>query len=151
MVKNMKKHKESDNKDFFDKIQESLDREMEKYYSKKTIRYFKNPVHFGRLEDANGKAEMKGGCGDIMEMSLNIKDEIIREIKFYTDGCGVTVACGSAVAELVKGKTLAYALKISPDFLMNELDGVPRDSIHCTILSVCTMHKAIADYLLKTE
>jgi len=150
MVKNMKEIQESDDKDFFDKIQESLDREMEKYYSRKTIEYFKNPLNFGRLEDANGVAEMKGGCGDTMEMSLKIKNEIIQEIKFYTDGCGVTVACGSAVTELVKGKTLAHALKISPDVLMNELDGIPRDSIHCAILTVSTMHKAIADYLLKT-
>lgn len=62
----------------------------------------------------------------------------------------MTLACGSAITELVKGKTIKDALKIFPYFLINELSGIPRDGIHRTILSVGTMHKAIADYLLKT-
>lgn len=138
-------------KDPLSKMQDYFDREMEKYYSKKTIEYFKNPVNFGRLEDANGIAVMKGGCGDSMEMYLVIKDGIITKSTFYTDGCGVTVACGSAVTELVTGKSIQEALQISPHFLIKELEGVPRDAIHCTILSVGTMQKAIADYLLKTQ
>ena len=130
-------------------IQEYFDREMEKYYSKKTIEYSKNPVNFGRLKEADGTAVMKGGCGDSMEMYLLIEDEIIKKCTYFTDGCGVTLACGSAVSELIKGKTITEALKISPNILIRDLGGLPRDGIHCAILSVGTMHQAIADYLLK--
>ena len=68
-----------------------------------------------------------------------------------TDGCGVTLACGSALTELVRGKSIQDALKIAPHGLMDDLGGLPKDGIHCAILSVGTLHKAIADYLLKTE
>lgn len=142
---------ETDNQDFFDQMQVILDLEMEKFYSKKTIEHFKNPVNLGRMENPDGTGIMKGGCGDTMEMYLRIEGKIIKEIQFFTDGCGVTLACGSAITDLVKGKTIHEALEISPNCLINELDGLPRDGIHCAILSVGTLHKAIADYLLKTE
>ena len=142
---------ETNGQDFYDQIQAMLDREMEKTYSKKTIAYFKNPVHIGRMENPNGVAAVKGGCGDTMEIFLQIKGEIIREIRFMSDGCGVTLACGSAVTQLVEGKSIHEALKISPHDLMDDLGGLPRDGIHCAILSVGTLHKAIANYLLKTE
>ena len=136
--------------DPLDLLQDYLDSEMEKFYSKKTIHYFKNPVNFGRMDNPHGKAILKGGCGDTMEIYLKIQEEVIRKIRFYSDGCGVTLACGSAITDLVKEKSLQDALKISPDCLIKWLDGLPRDGIHCAILSVCTLHLAIADYLLKT-
>jgi len=142
--------KETDMNDPFDELQESLDREMEKFYSKKTIEYSKNPVNIGRMKDPDGSAVIKGGCGDTVEMYLRIKQGIIEEIQFFTDGCGVTLACGSAVTELVKGKTIHDTLKISPNTLIDELGGLPGDGIHCAILSVSTLHMAIANYLLKT-
>lgn len=143
--------KERNNENFYRSMQAYLDREMEKYYSKKTIAYSKNPVNLGGMEDPDGAATVQGSCGDTMEMYLGIEKEIIKEIKYFTDGCGVTLACGSALTEIVKGKTIHEALQISPHFLIDELGGLPRDGIHCAILSVCTLHQAIADYLLKTE
>jgi len=143
--------RETGNDNFYDKIQAMLDREMEKFYSKKMIEYYKNPVNIGRMEDHDGTAVVKGGCGDTMEMFLRIEKEVIKEIKFFTDGCGVTLACGSAITELVEGKTIHDALKISPHDLIDELGGLPRDGIHCAILSASTLHQAIADYLLRTE
>ena len=76
---------------------------------------------------------------------------MIQKIYFYTDGCEFTLACGSVLTELVGGKTIQEALKISPHDVINALDGLPRDGIHCAILSVNTLHKAIADYLFKTD
>ena len=134
---------------FYIRIQEQLDREMEILYSKKAISYFHNPVNIGRMAEPDASAVVKGSCGDTMEMYLLIEDEIIKEIKFFTDGCGVTLACGSAVTVMVKGKSIHEALKISPYGVMDDLGGLPRDGIHCAILSVVTLHKAIADYLLK--
>lgn len=137
--------------DPFDQLQEYMNREMEKFYSKKTIEYFKNPLNMGRMNDPDGAAIIRGGCGDTMEMYLLVEEEIIKEIRFFTDGCGVTLACGCAVTELVKGKSIHESLKISPHDLMKSLGGLPRDGIHCAILSVSTLHKAIADYLLKND
>lgn len=136
---------------FNDQIQVMLDREMEKFYSRKTIDYYKNPVNIGRMENSNGLAVVKGGCGDTMEIYLRIEGKVIKAIQFFSDGCGVTLACGSAITELVNGKSIQKALRISPHELIEELGGLPRDGIHCAILSVVTMHMAIADYLLKTE
>ena len=139
----------SDTDDFFQRIQDYIDADMEKHYSRKTIAYFKQPVHVGRMEHPDGAATMRGGCGDTMEMYLRMEEDVIQDARFFTDGCGVTLACGSAATDLVRGKTLQDALKLSPDVLMRELDGLPRDGLHCAILSVGTLHKAIADYLLK--
>ncbi len=141
---------EKDNDNLFDQMQSLVDREMEKYYSKKTIAYSKHPVNIGRMKDPEGVAVMKGGCGDTMEMYLQIEGKIVKAIQFFTDGCGVTLACGSVITELVKGETIHDALKISPYKIIDELGGLPRDDIHCAILSVGTLHQAIADYLLKT-
>jgi len=141
----------TDDQDFYDHIQAHLDREMEKFYSKKTIAYSKNPVNTGRMTDPDGGAIIKGLCGDTMEIYILIEKEIIKEVRFFTDGCGVSLACGSAVTELVKGKNIHEALKISPHNVIDNLGGLPRDGIHCAILAVSTVHKAIADYLLKTE
>lgn len=132
-------------------LQKQVDREMEKIYSKKTINYSKNPVNIGRMKDADSSATLTGGCGDTIEMYLRIKGSIIKKIQFFSDGCGVTIACGSALTAFVKGMTINDILKISPYQLIDELGGLPKDDVHCAILSVCTLHLAIANYLLKTQ
>ena len=142
---------QKDSQDIFEELQAMIDREMEAVYSKKTILYFKNPINIGRMEHSDGAAKMKGECGDTMEMYLQIEVEIIKEIQYFTDGCGVTIACGSAITDFIKGKTIHDALKISPYILIDELGGLPRDDVHCAILSVATLHQAIADYLFKTQ
>ena len=142
---------EEGNNSLFDDLQESLDREMEKIYSQKTIGYFRNPVNIGRMNDPDGGAYIRGLCGDTMEMYLIIKKEVIEEISFFTDGCGVTLACGSAATLLAKGKHIHDVLKLSPHDLIDDLGGLPRDGVHCAILTISTLHKAIADYLLRTN
>ena len=134
-----------------DQMQEFVDLQMEKIYSKKTIALAKNPVNLGRMNDPDGGAVVKGICGDTMEIYLQIDRDIIKRIKFFTDGCGVTLACGSALTDLVKGSKIHNVLNISPQHLIKYLGGLPRDGIHCAILAVCTLHIAISDYLIKSS
>ena len=132
-----------------DKLQKSIIEDAKKIYSQKTIEYFIQPKNLGRMNDPDAAAAVKGLCGDTMEFYLLLKDERISEILFFTDGCGPTIACGSVVTEIAKGKSIKKALKISPSDVIDKLGGLPEENIHCAILAVITLHQAIADYLLK--
>jgi len=134
-----------------DNLQESVIEDAKKIYSQKTIEYFIKPKNLGRMNDPHAAAEVKGLCGDIMEFYLLLKDNRISEILFFTDGCGPTIACGSVVTEIAKGKSIKKALKISPADVVDKLGGLPEESIHCAILAVITLYQAIADYLLKKQ
>jgi nitrogen fixation protein NifU and related proteins len=136
-------------KDPFDILEEKVTKEMETIYSQKTIDYAKNPRNLGRMNDPDASAYVKGPCGDSMEIYLIIKERKITEALFYTDGCGVTYACGSAMTEIIKGKPVDDILALSPKDIINHLGGIPEDHIHCSILAVSTLYKALADYLLK--
>lgn len=122
---------------------------MEKIYSKKTIEYAKNPLNIGRMNDPSASAFIKGLCGDTIEIYLVIENDKIIDAKFYTDGCGATLACGSTVTQLAKNKTIDAVLSISPQSVLDHLDRLPKENIHCAILAVSTLHKAISDYLLQ--
>ncbi len=111
----------------------------------------KDPKHFGRMNDPAGGAFIRGLCGDEMEFYLDIKDDIIEEVRFYTNGCEYTIACGEMTARLASGKSIEEALGISPGEVQKMLKGLPRSHLHCCILAVSTLHKAIADYLLRSE
>ena len=120
-----------------------------KAYSKQIIEHFTQPKNIGRMNDPDGSAIAKGQCGDAMEMYLTIKDEKISEILFFTDGCGISVACGSVTTELAKGQTIKDVLRISPADVIDKLHDFLGSNIHCAILAVTTLHKALSDYLLK--
>jgi len=137
------------NKDPFDIIQDQLNKAMETTYSAKTLEYSNNPVNMGRMNDPTASAWINGLCGDFMEIYLVIKDNKITDIKFYTDGCGITLACGSVVTLLAKNKNINDVLSISPNNIIEHLERLPVENIHCAILAANTLHKAIADYLLK--
>ena len=122
---------------------------MKNTYSKKTLEYASNPSNIGRMNDASGSAWIKGTCGDTMEVYLIIENNKITDAKFFTDGCIATHACGSAITELVINKTIDEILSISPKNIINSLEGLQKKNIHCSILAVSTLYKAITDYLLK--
>jgi len=109
----------------------------------------KHPQYFGRMNAPDGTAVFKGLCGDEMEFYLVIKDEIIQDVKFFTNGCGATIACGEITARLAKGKSIDSALGISPRKVKDILKELPADHNHCTILAVITLYRAIAGYLLQ--
>jgi len=105
--------------------------------------------HFGRMNDPDGSAFVKGVCGDSMEFYLIIRENVIEEVRFHTDGCEHTRACGEAAAELVNGKTLDEALAVSPARIRERAGGLPEDHTHCAILASLTHMKALADYLYR--
>jgi nitrogen fixation NifU-like protein len=109
------------------------------------------PDNMGRLNDPDGAAFIKGICGDSMEMYLVIKDNAVADARFFTDGCNASRACGSAAARLAKGKTLKEVLRLSPADVLDAWGELPEGNVHCAILAVSTLHKALADYLIRTQ
>ncbi len=118
-------------------------------YPPEVIDLVNNPKYFGRMNDPSSSSYLKGPCGDAMEFYLVIENNKITEIKYYTDGCHATKACAAMAAKLVDGKTIKEALAISAGEVITKLKGLPEDHLHCSILSVSTLYRAIADYLLK--
>jgi len=119
-------------------------------YSEKVMDHFANPRNVGEIENANGVGEVGNAkCGDIMRIYLDIQDDIIKDVKFKTFGCGAAIATSSMVTELVMGKTLDEALKISNDAVAEALDGLPPAKMHCSNLAADALHEAIKDYIQK--
>ncbi|NLM96023.1 MAG: Fe-S cluster assembly scaffold protein NifU [Halanaerobiaceae bacterium] len=116
-------------------------------YSEKVMDHFTNPRNVGSIEDADAIGEVGNPvCGDIIKLYLKIKDDVIEDIKFKTFGCGAAIATSSMVTELVKGKTLDEALRISNQTVAEALDGLPPVKMHCSNLAADALHKAIKQY-----
>lgn len=118
-------------------------------YSEKVMDHFSNPRNVGEIEDANAVGEVGNPqCGDIMKMYLKINEEtgIIDDVKFKTFGCGAAIATSSMATELVKGKTVEDALKLTNKAVADALDGLPPVKMHCSVLAEEAIHSAIADY-----
>ncbi|MDD5679644.1 MAG: iron-sulfur cluster assembly scaffold protein [Candidatus Omnitrophica bacterium] len=109
----------------------------------------KDNRYFGQMNGPSGSAYIKGICGDQMEFYIVVENNKITDIRFHTDGCVYTTACGAMVCTLVVGKSLQEALGISAGQVIAELKVLPKSHAHCAILAVSTLYKAIADYLLK--
>ena len=103
----------------------------------------------GRMNDPTGAATVRGPCGDGMEFYLYIKNDIVEDVKYYTEGCGNTRACGHAVARRAKGQGITDALSISAGEIIRSGECEPEGGRHCAILAVSALYRAIADYLLK--
>ncbi len=135
------------NDDDFEKLLEELQRkieyEEEETYSKVVIREYRNPSNFGVIENPDALGEVKGPCGDTMKISLRIEDRKIRDACFWTDGCGATIACGSMLTKMIKGKTIEEASDITSEKLTKALEGLPKEHMHCSRLAVNTLRKAI--------
>jgi nitrogen fixation NifU-like protein len=118
-----------------------------KIYSETVIDHAMNPRNMGTMPDADGFARVTGPCGDTMEVWLKVNNNTITDINFMTDGCGTSIASGSVMTELARGKTIGEATKISQQDVLNALGGLPEESQHCTLLAVNTLKAAIRDYL----
>ncbi len=117
-------------------------------YNDKVMDHFMNPRNVGEIENPDGVGEVGNiRCGDIMRMSLKInEDEIIEDIKFKTFGCGSAVASSSIATELIKGKSIKDALKITNKDVLTELGGLPTIKVHCSVLAEQALKAAILDY-----
>ena len=118
-------------------------------YSEKVMDHFRNPRNLGKLEDADGIGEVGNAkCGDIMKIYLKVDDEsqVITDVKFNTFGCGSAIATSSIATEMIKGKPLEEALKLSNRAVVEALDGLPPQKIHCSVLAEEAVRAAIIDY-----
>ena len=131
----------------WEQFEELIQAEMRKVYSETTIDHAMNPRNVGDMRDADGFAKVTGPCGDTMEIWLRIKNGTIAEASFLTDGCGTSIASGSMVTEMVKGKSIAEARKINQQDVLTALGGLPEESEHCALLAANTLKAAIRDYL----
>lgn len=121
-------------------------------YSKKVMDHFSNPRNMGEIENADGVGTVGNAkCGDIMRIYLKVEDEVIKDVKFKTFGCGAAVATSSIATELVMGKTIQEALKVTNDAVVDALDGLPRAKVHCSLLAEEALHAALWDYAQKHD
>ena len=121
-------------------------------YSEKVMDHFTNPRNVGEIENAAGVGTVGNAkCGDIMRMYLDIEDNIVKDAKFKTFGCGAAVATSSMATELVIGKTVEEALKVTNKAVMEALDGLPPVKIHCSLLAEEAIHAALCDYAQKNN
>ena len=119
-------------------------------YSEKVMDHFRNPRNVGIIEDADGVGEVGNAvCGDIMKIYLTINDDIITDVKFETFGCGSAIASSSMATELIKGKPLSEALKLTNKAVTEALDGLPGHKIHCSVLAEEAIKAAVKDYYEK--
>ena len=116
-------------------------------YSDKVMDHLQNPRKVGEIEDADGIGEVGNAkCGDIMRMYLKIKDGVIEDCKFKTFGCGSAIATSSMATELIKGKPIEEALELSNSAVVEALDGLPPQKIHCSVLAEEAVKAALKDY-----
>ena len=116
-------------------------------YSEKVMDHFTNPRNVGEIEDADGIGEVGNAkCGDIMKMFLKIDNGVITDIKFKTFGCGAAVATSSMATEMINGRKLEDALKLTNKAVVEALDGLPDSKLHCSVLAEQALKAAISDY-----
>ena len=136
----------------FDELEKQIMTEMRQIYTETVLDHAMNPRNIGTIPEADGFGSVTGSCGDTMEIWLRVRNDEIEDATFWTDGCGTSIACGSMVTEMVKGKKIAQALGINQDEVLQALRGLPEDSLHCALLAANTIKAAIQDYLtLKRE
>jgi len=116
------------------------------------MEHFMNPHNVGVIENPDGYGKVGNPvCGDLMEIFIRVRDDVIEDIRFRTFGCGSAIATSSMVTDLAKGKTLDEALKITRDDVATELDGLPPRKMHCSNLAADALHAAIRDYREKQK
>ncbi len=116
-------------------------------YSEKVMDHFANPRNVGELENANAVGQVGNAkCGDIMKIYMDIEDDIVKDVSFKTFGCGAAIATSSMATEMVKGKTVDEALSLTNKAVMEALDGLPAEKVHCSVLAEEAIKAAIDDY-----
>ena len=116
-------------------------------YSEKVMDHFTNPRNVGEIPDADGVGEVGNAkCGDIMKIYLKIEDDIIKDVKFETFGCGSAIASSSMATEMIKGKSIHEAMALTNKAVAEALDGLPAHKLHCSVLAEESIKAAVKDY-----
>jgi nitrogen fixation NifU-like protein len=128
-------------------LEQSIMEDMKRVYSEKTIDHFLNPRNLGIINAPDGLGKITDPHGNTMKIYLRIKEGKVMNVSFWTDGCGCSIASGSMVTELAKGKGVLEAQKITQQNILDTLGGLPEDDLHCALLAANTLKEAIKDYL----
>ena len=121
-------------------------------YSEKVMDHFRNPRNVGVIENADGMGEVGNEkCGDIMKMYLKIENDVIVDVKFETFGCGSAIASSSMATEMIKGKPIDEAMKLTNKAVAEALDGLPAHKLHCSVLAEEAIQSALEDYKEKKK
>ncbi|WP_295217491.1 Fe-S cluster assembly scaffold protein NifU [Ruminococcus sp.] len=121
-------------------------------YSEKVMDHFMNPRNVGTIEDADGVGEVGNAkCGDIMKIYLKIEDDIVKDVKFETFGCGSAIASSSMATEMILGQPLSKAMELTNKAVAEALDGLPAHKLHCSVLAEEAIKAAIKDYYDKNN
>ena len=116
-------------------------------YSDKVMDHFQNPRNVGKMDDADGIGEVGNAkCGDIMKIYLKIEDDIIKDVKFETFGCGSAIASSSMATEMIKGKSLDEVMDLTNKAVAEALDGLPAHKLHCSVLAEESIKAAVKNY-----
>ena len=150
-----------------DELRQEIEELEQAIYSDVVLREARDPKNVGRMDDADLQGIVQGWCGDTMEIYLRLRDDgstrsprsagegeqalIIEEATFVTDGCGATLACGSMLTQMVTGASMKRADSILPKDLINALDGLPEESMHCAGLAISTLQNAIFNWRMGQE
>ena len=119
-------------------------------YSEKVMDHFEHPRNVGEIPDADGVGQVGNPkCGDIMKMYLKIDNDVITDVKFKTFGCGSAIASSSMATEMIKGKPVSEAMKLTNAAVAEALDGLPGHKLHCSVLAEEAIKAALADYYKK--
>ena len=119
-------------------------------YNEKVMDHFMHPRNVGEIENADGIGDVGNPvCGDMMTFYIKVEANRLADVKFKTLGCGAAIAVSSMVSEMATGKTIEEALKITPESVADELEGLPKQKFHCSNLGAQALHKAIEDYQKK--
>jgi len=122
---------------------------MEQYNSK-VMEHFRNPHNMGEISNPSGVGHVGNPvCGDIMELYIKVENDVITDAKFKTFGCGAAIATSSMVTDIIKGKTIEEALKVSNKAVADALGGLPKVKMHCSVLAEEALKSAIEDYQKK--
>jgi len=121
-------------------------------YSEKVMDHFANPRNVGEMPDADGVGTVGNPiCGDIMKMYIKVEDDVITDARFQTFGCGAAIATSSIATEMIKGKKIQEALRLTNQAVADALDGLPPIKMHCSLLAEQAVRSAIDDYLKRTK
>ena len=127
-------------------------KEYKMEYTEKVLEHLRNPRNMGRIENPDGVGTVGSPvCGDVMKIYIKVKGDVIEDIKFETFGCGAAIATSSVITELVKGKTIEEAEKITNKEVVDFLGGLPPVKMHCSLLAEDGLRAAIADYRSKKD
>lgn len=121
-------------------------------YSATVLQHYRNPRNVGKIDDADGIGiYMSDFCGDITKFWIKVSEGRILDVKYRTQGCAASIACGSILTELVKGKTVDEALRITKDDIISALGGLPEAKVHCSVLADDALKDSIRDYLSRNK